>query len=144
MGDFSRARDIVITVAKQNVAPLTLALNSGSLETGLQMEEIPLVGEDSPRVEGINAPAVLQLDANFQDTSLFDLVDAQREFNAAVANNDTHRITATFTISLPNGSTVKYRMPKCTLHSQTATFTGSTERNTSSYSLSSQNLRRVA
>lgn len=144
MGDFSRARDIIITVAKQNAAPLVLSLNSGSLETGLQMEEIPLVGEDSPRVEGINGPVTLQLDTNLVDVALYDLIDSQRAFNAAVNNNDQHRITATYTISLPNGSTAKYRMPKCTLHAQTSTFTGSTERVTTGYSLTTQNLRRVA
>jgi hypothetical protein len=78
MGDFSRARDIKITVARQQGAPLSLAINSGTFDHGLSSEEIALVSEDVARVEGINNPVSLQLDANQIDTGVYDLFDAQR------------------------------------------------------------------
>lgn len=144
MGDFSRARDITISVARQQGAPLTLLINSGSIDFGLSSEEIPLVGESTPRVEGINGAKTLQLDTNSADLALFDLLDEQRNFNDQVSNNDTYRVTATFKVDLPNGTVAKYRMPKCTLHSITQSFSGSTERTTTSFSLMSQNINRVS
>lgn len=144
MGDFSRARDITITVSRQQGTPLTLRTNSGTIDHGLQSEEIPLVGEDVPRIEGINAPVSLQLDTNSADASLFDLIQQQREFNAGVANNDTHRITATFSLNFPNGTRVRLRMTKCTLHTATHAFSGATERVTSPFTLGSSRMVRVA
>jgi hypothetical protein len=144
MGDFSRARDIKITVARQQGAPLTLAINSGTFDHGLSSEEIALVGEDVARVEGINNPVSLQLDANQIDTGVYDLFDAQREFNSGVANNDTYRVSATFSVSLPNGTRVRYRMPKCTVHTGTTAFSGSTERVTSPFTLAASRAVRVS
>jgi hypothetical protein len=144
MGDFSRARDITIVVARQQGAPLTLRINSGTLDHGLQSEEIPLVGEDVARVEGINGPVSMQLDTNSADISLFELILQQRDFNAGVANNDTHRISCTFTMALPNGTRIKLRMTKCTLHTATHAFTGSTERTTSPFTIAASRMVRVA
>lgn len=144
MGDFSRARDIKITVARQQGAPLILRINSGTLDHGLSSEEIALVGEDVARVEGINMPVSLQLDANQVDQGIYDLFDAQREFNAGVANNDTYRVSASFDLSLPNGTRVRYRISKCTVHTGTTAFSGSTERVTSPFTLSASRMFRAA
>jgi hypothetical protein len=144
MGDFSRARDIKITVARQQGVPLTMALNSGTFDHGLTSEEIGLTGEDAPRVEGINGPVSLQLDANQIDQAIYDLFDAQRAFNKGVANNDTYRVSATFTISLPNGTRVRYRMPKCTVHTGTSAWSGATERVTTPFTLQCKDLVRVS
>jgi hypothetical protein len=131
-------------VARQQGAPLTLLINSGSVDFGLAMEEIPLVSEDAPRIEGMNAASTLQLDVNKSNTGLYDLIDAQRTFNAQTNNADTFRITATFAAALPNGSTAKYRFPKCTLHTATQAFSGSTERSTAPFSLTCQRPVRVS
>jgi len=121
-----------------------MLINSGTIDYGLNMEEVPLVGEDVARVEGTNGIRTLQLDINHGDAAYHDLIDAQAEFNAATANADTFRITATFSVLMPNGTLIKYRMPKCTLHTATSAFSGSTERVTSPLSLSSQRLVRVS
>lgn len=137
MGDFSRARDITITAAVVGKPPITVLINSGSFDDGLGMEEVPLVGEDAPRVEGINGPVRLQLDTNNADAGLREIIDAQRAHNSRVSGSE-FRLRATFRIDFPNGVSKKYRIPNGVLHDSSTSFSGSTERVTSAWTITAQ------
>ncbi len=132
MAQFVRAFDITIGI-KIDGAPLTpLAINSGTFNRGLTTEEVPLVGKDTPAIDGINGLKVLTIDAN-SARWVYDLFDAQEAKN----RNDSPDtvIEAEFSIDLGGGDVARYLMPDCVAHEPGTTFGGSTERVTESVSL---------
>jgi len=135
MSQFPRAFDITLSIRVDGAPSTPLRINSGSWNRGMTTEEVPLVGEDVPDVDGINGLKVLTLDSN-AGRWIFDLFDAQERKNSGEAPDTV--IDAEFSIDLGGGDVATYLMPDCVAHEPGTTFGGSTERVTESVSLTSK------
>ncbi len=139
MGIFTRAFNIELAIRIDGDPQTPLAINSGSFNRGATTEEVPLVGEDVPVVDGINGLKVLTLDSNAA-VWIFDLFDAQEAKNRG---DSEMVIDAEFSIEV-DGTVVRYLMPDCVAHEPGTTFGGSTERVTEAVSLTARRAIRRA
>ena len=143
MSKFVRAQDIRIFIRTDGDPLVPLSINSGTFNRGMQMEEVPVVGNDVPEVDGFNGIKQLVIDLNVRSTTFHTLLDTQELKNLSDATAIDTIIDAEFSIDFGRAGRVRYVMPDCVVHEPGTTFSGGPERVTDSLTLTSSRLRRL-
>ena len=143
MSKYVRAQDIQMAIRRDGAPLIPIAANSGTFDRGLQMEEIPLVGQAVPDVDGFNGVKSLGLDLNPRSPEFHDLLDAQEGKNAGDDEFIDAVIDAEFTIDFGRQGRVRYLMPDCVVSEGAHSFGGGTDRVTATITLTSSTLKRL-